>query len=225
MPTEGPQRCARRPLQVRLGGEATPAVVRAVRGGGAAVSRLEPRPPARAGARARARDRPAMAPRISAVAVCCSRDSVSARLRLSTSLLRSAYDCAVGLTPLQGLPHSPQNFIVGAFSCWHRGHRIPSVSRVRIVSAYQGLRVTASGPPPELGVPAVLWGTGAPTLPRPGLGRQMGGSGAWLALEPVGRPHRRFRRVRPQTANSRKNSYCWGAAPSCSRRRSQWPDA
>ena len=56
--------------------------------------------------------------------------------------------------------------------------------------------VTAPGPPPELGVPAVPWGTGAPTLPRPGLGRQMGGSGAWFALEPVGRPHRRLRRVR-----------------------------
>ena len=46
------------------------------------------------------------------------------------------------------------------------------------------------------GGPTVLWGTGAPTLPRPGLGRQMGGSGAWFALEPVGRPHRRLRRVR-----------------------------
>jgi hypothetical protein len=45
MPTEGPWWCARRPLQVRLGGEATPAVVRAVPGGGAAVSRPEPRPP------------------------------------------------------------------------------------------------------------------------------------------------------------------------------------
>jgi hypothetical protein len=62
--------------------------------------------------------------------------------------------------------------------------------------AGQRLRVTASGPPPELGVPAVPWGTGAPTLPRPGLGRQMGGSGAWFALEPVGRPRGRLRRVR-----------------------------
>jgi hypothetical protein len=50
--------------------------------------------------------------------------------------------------------------------------------------------VTAPGPPPELGLPAVPWGTGAPTLPRPGLGRQMGGSGAWFAWslwrDPVG---------------------------------------
>ena len=44
-------------------------------------------------------------------------------------------------------------------------------SRVRIVSACQGLRLTAPGPPPKLGVPAVPWGTGAPTLPRPGLER------------------------------------------------------
>jgi hypothetical protein len=48
----------------------------------------------------------------------------------------------------------------------------------------QRLRVTAPDPPPKLGVPAVLWGTGAPTLPQPGLGRQMGGgSGAWFAQE------------------------------------------
>ena len=46
--------------------------------------------------------------------------------------------------------------------------------------------VTASGPPSALGVPAVPWGAGAPTLPRPGLGRQMGGSGAWLALGACG---------------------------------------
>jgi hypothetical protein len=40
-----------------------------------------------------------MTRRISAVAVCCSSDSVSARLRLSTSLFGSAYDRSVGLAP------------------------------------------------------------------------------------------------------------------------------
>ena len=109
---------------------------------------------------------------ISLVAVGCSSASPNACLSLSTSVFRSA------------------------FSCWHWAHCIPSVSQVRVVGACQGLRGTVSGPPPEFGVPAVLWGTGAPTLPRPDLGRQMGGSGAWLALEPVGRPHRRLRRVR-----------------------------
>jgi hypothetical protein len=106
------------------------------------------------------------------VAVCCS----SASLR---ALLISAYDGAGGALGLavRSVPHSSQNFACGRFSCWHRGHGIPSVSRVRIVSTYQGLRVTAPGSPPKLGVPAVPWGTGAPTLPRPGLGRQMGGSG------------------------------------------------
>ena len=43
-------------------------------------------------------------------------------------------------------------------------------------------RVTAPGAPPKLGVPAVPWGTGAPTLPRPGLGRQMGSYAAEVAL-------------------------------------------
>ena len=119
------------------------------------------------------------------MAVCCSSASVNARLRRSTSLVGSAYDGAVGLAPLKGLPHSSQNFACGRFSCWHRGHRIPSVSRVRIVSACQGLRVTASGQPPELGVPAVPCGTGAPTLPRPGLGRQTGSSGAEVVLYAV----------------------------------------
>jgi hypothetical protein len=54
--------------------------------------------------------------------------------------------------------------------------------------------VTAPVSPPKLGVPAVPWGTGDPTLPRPGLGSQMGASGAWFALEPVGRPRGRLRR-------------------------------
>ena len=39
---------------------------------------------------------------------------------------------------MKGLPHSSQNFACGRFSCWHRGHRIPSVSRVRIVSGQPG---------------------------------------------------------------------------------------
>jgi hypothetical protein len=101
-----------------------------------------------------------MTRRISAVAVCCSNASLRA-------LVISASDGAGGPLGLavRGVPHASQNVACGRFSCWHRGHRIPSVSRVRIVSACQGLRVTTPGPPPELSVPAVPWGTGAPTLP------------------------------------------------------------
>jgi hypothetical protein len=98
--------------------------------------------------------------RISAVPVCCSCASLRA-------LVISAYDGVgepFGLA-LRGVPCASQNVACGRFSCWHRGQGIPSVSRVWIVSACQGLRVTAPGPPPKLGVPAVPWGTGAPTLP------------------------------------------------------------
>ena len=74
-----------------------------------------------------------MTRRISAVAVCCS----SASLR---ALVISAYDGAGGPLGLavRGVPHAPQNVACGRFSCWHRGHRIPSVSRVRIVSGRPG---------------------------------------------------------------------------------------
>ena len=108
-----------------------------------------------------------MTRRISPVAVCCSRASLRA-------LVISAYDGpggAVGLA-LRGVPHASQNVACGRFSCWHRGHRIPSVSRVRIVSACRdsasrhpgSRRSSASRPSPG--------GTAAPTLPRAGLGRQ-----------------------------------------------------
>jgi hypothetical protein len=58
--------------------------------------------------------------RISAVAVCCS----SASLR---ALVISAYDGAggpLGVAVVSGVPHSPQNFTVGAFPCRQRGHFI-----------------------------------------------------------------------------------------------------
>src|SRR4029453_16835939 len=51
----------------------------------------------------------------------------------------------VSCVGVKGVPHSRQNLACGGLSCWHRGHRIPSVSRVRIVSACQGLHVTTSG--------------------------------------------------------------------------------
>src|SRR5262249_10007892 len=56
--------------------------------------------------------------RMSAVAVCCSKASVATRCK-------SAYDGADGASAWgrwRGVPHSPQNFIVGRFSCLHRGH-------------------------------------------------------------------------------------------------------
>src|SRR5262245_8377439 len=62
--------------------------------------------------------------RISLVAVCCARDSVRERLRVSTSVVRCAFDPVGGLAPLRGLAQSSQNFAVGRFSCWHRGHFI-----------------------------------------------------------------------------------------------------
>ena len=76
-----------------------------------------------------------MTRRISAVAVCCS----SASLR---ALVISAYDGAGGPLGLavRGVPHAPQNFACGRFSCWHRGQGILSVSRVRIVSGRPGQR-------------------------------------------------------------------------------------
>src|SRR2546425_8961397 len=65
-----------------------------------------------------------MTRRISAVAVCCSRDSVSARLRVSTSVFGCSFESVRGLAPLRGLAQSSQNLAVGRFSCWHRGHFI-----------------------------------------------------------------------------------------------------
>src|SRR5262249_60137744 len=59
--------------------------------------------------------------RMSAVAVCCSKASVATRCK-------SAYDGADGASAWgrwRGVPHSPQNFIVGRFSCLHRGHVMP----------------------------------------------------------------------------------------------------
>ena len=54
--------------------------------------------------------------------------------------LTSASDGAGGPLGLavRGVPHASQNFACGRFSCWHRGHRIPSGSRVRIVSGQPG---------------------------------------------------------------------------------------
>src|SRR5262249_38774512 len=38
---------------------------------------------------------------------------------------RSAYDRGVRSIRSKGAPHSPQNSIVGRFSCWHQGHVMP----------------------------------------------------------------------------------------------------
>jgi hypothetical protein len=73
-----------------------------------------------------------MTRRISAVAVCCSRDSLRARARCSTSRSRSACDApgdTLALVRWRSLPHSSQNLACGRFSCWHRGHasrRLPA---------------------------------------------------------------------------------------------------
>ena len=144
--------------------------------------------------------------RISAVAVCCC----SASLR---ALVISAYDGGgepIGLA-VRGVPHSPQNLILGAFSCWHRGHRIPSVSRVRIVSACQGLRVTAPGSP-KLGVPAAPGGTAARPYrePAPGASRR-----CWSARWRTRLPSASGVATRPAAPSGRWQSWSVGLGVSC----------
>src|SRR5215470_74915 len=63
--------------------------------------------------------------KISAVAVCCSSASLSECLRISTSTCSAVADPAPGVAPRSDAPHSPQNFIIRRFSCWHRGHFMP----------------------------------------------------------------------------------------------------
>ena len=96
---------------------------------------------------------------------------------------------------MRGVPHASQNFACGRFSCWHRGQCISSVSRFRIVSGQPGTRhgtraaagARLPGRPVGHGRPDPT-----PTRPRAPDGRFR----AWFALEPVGEPHRRLRRVR-----------------------------
>ncbi len=95
-----------------------------------------------------------MTRRISAVAVCCSSASVSARLRPSISRLQICVRLVVGLAPVKGPAHSSQNFACGRFSCWHRGQCISNVSRFRLACRPRS-RGADPGPPPELGFPAV----------------------------------------------------------------------
>src|SRR5215469_7914610 len=86
-----------------------------------------------------------MTPRISAVAVCCSRASLRERCT-------SAYDGAGWTSPWwrwRGVPHSPQNFIVGRFSCWHRGHVMPEPP--------SGRGVGRSEPWVETNRPRLVW--------------------------------------------------------------------
>ena len=86
-----------------------------------------------------------MTRRIWLVAACCSKASVRACRRLSSSLVGSAYDRAVGLAPVRGAPHSPQNFCPLGFSCWHRGQGIWSGPPFRIVSGQPGTASRHSG--------------------------------------------------------------------------------
>ena len=125
-----------------------------------------------------------MTRRISAVAVCCS----SASLR---ALVSSAYDGAGGPLGLavRGVPHSPQNFTCGRSRAGTGdiAYRASpeSGSSAACQAQRHGTRAAAGARRPGRSV-----GTGAPTLPRPGLGRQMGGSGRgspWsLWGDPVG---------------------------------------
>src|SRR6202022_2372220 len=80
--------------------------------------------------------------RISLVAVCCSRASLRARLRPSTSSFRSE---SAGRARLRGVAQFKQKFASRGFSCWHRGHcilRPPSGSEPgpvgQVARAYSG---------------------------------------------------------------------------------------
>src|SRR5262249_35366177 len=84
--------------------------------------------------------------RISAVAVCCSRASVSKRCR-------SAYDCE-GWELLKegrrGVPHSPQNLCAAGLSCWHRGHCMPPSECGPVKVRTGGARLAVASPSGQL---------------------------------------------------------------------------
>src|SRR5215467_13643519 len=97
--------------------------------------------------------------RTSLVAVCCSRASVAERCK-------SAYDGAGGASVWgrwRGVPHSPQNFIAGRFSCWHRGHVMPEPPSGRV-----GER---SEPWAETTRPGLAWSRTRSLGPRLGMAR------------------------------------------------------
>ena len=139
-----------------------------------------------------------MTRRRSALAVSRSSASVSACLRLSTSLFGSVLDRVVGLASFRGPVHSSQNFACGRFSCWHRGQCIANVSRFRLAAGHDHAS-------PDPWAAAGTWrpgrprgATAVPTLPdwrpqapagllRPG-SRSVGGSHNPLE---VGRGRRR----------------------------------
>ena len=65
--------------------------------------------------------------------------------------------------------HTLAELAWGGLSCWHRGHRIPSVSRVRLGAAghdHAAPTRAAAG----AGVPAVPWGTAPRPYPDPASG-------------------------------------------------------
>jgi hypothetical protein len=94
---------------------------------------------------------------------------------------------------VKGVPHSRQNLACGGLSCWHRGHRIPSVSRVRIRQRRPGTTCHGIGRPPEPAPrPSLRFGSPDPTPTRP---RALDGR-FWSVVHPVGRPHRQLRRAR-----------------------------
>src|SRR5215472_5682960 len=69
-----------------------------------------------------------MTRRISAVALCCSAPSVSARC----SSVYGAPDGPLSLVLPSGTPHSRQNLAREGLSCWHRGHFMPEPPSGRV---------------------------------------------------------------------------------------------
>ena len=112
-----------------------------------------------------------MTRRISPVAVCCSSASVSDRRRLrprSSDPRTASREAGPGEgRAALSAELRPLAILMLAAGTGHT-ERLPSPDRERPARH----SVTAPGPPPEPGVPAVPCGTGAPTLPRADLGRQ-----------------------------------------------------
>src|SRR5215470_5423100 len=100
-----------------------------------------------------------MTRKISAVAVCCSRASLSERCK-------AAYDGAGWALPpsrRRGALHSSQNFAAARFSCWHRGHVMPEPPSGRV-----GER---SEPWAETTRPGLAWSRTRSLGPRLGMAR------------------------------------------------------
>src|SRR5262245_24598522 len=128
-----------------------------------------------------------MARRMALVAVSRWSASVSSRFRALRAFVISAYESAGGLfgvAAVSGAPHSPQNFIVGAFSCWQAGHCMPAPP---LLKRGQGStdKWALWGGPPRVPIREPAWASErVPRLPKSlctGVTRPSGGGPRTLA--------------------------------------------